>query len=104
MHLLKKNTKLNLNNGVDLLFLILFILFYCYLNIKLNVSSYKNNNIINYLNDIDLTSSTDFEDFAVIISDSIEFIEQDRSLFMDGGFELGILRSLNNNFITNSIR
>jgi hypothetical protein len=53
-----------------------------------------NSSGVSPLADIDLGASTDFEDFAAVLADSFEFLEQDRALFADGGFELGAVRAL----------
>lgn len=49
---------------------------------------------VNTFGDIDLTVSTDFEDFAVIVSDVFEVLEHDRALLVDGGFEFFLTRSV----------
>jgi hypothetical protein len=42
------------------------------------------------LSDLDLTTSTDFEDLAALGGDMMEFVEQDRMLISDGGLEVGL--------------
>jgi small subunit ribosomal protein S12 len=42
------------------------------------------------LADLDLTTSTDFEDLAAVGGDLMEFVEQDRLLVSDGGLEAGL--------------
>lgn len=68
---------------IQVLLIIIFILFL--LNFKLNI---YNNQKFNSLNDIDLSSSTDFEDFSVVLNDSIEVVFHDYSLLSDGFIDI----------------
>lgn len=49
---------------------------------------------LNFLIDLDLTSSTDFEDMFIVASDVFEVMEHDRLLAMDGVSELFIARGI----------
>lgn len=73
---------------------ILFILILTYW--LLSKYFFKQNIILmfkaNFLKDLDLTASTDFEDLLVIASDVFEVIEHDRLLAMDGISDLFIAR------------
>ena len=88
--LYNKLTNIEESKALVLLTLIFFLVS------KYNLSSYCKHFYpsINPLNDIDLTVSTDFEDFAIIVSDVFEVLEHDRALLVDGGFEIFLTRSL----------
>ena len=82
--------KKHMLNELDILFILILTYW------LLSKYFFKQNIILmfkaNFLKDLDLTASTDFEDLLVIASDVFEVIEHDRLLAMDGISDLFIAR------------
>lgn len=76
--------KINKNLNLKYLYFIIIIIF---LILNINYIFFINKN--NYINfDIDFSTSTDFEDLFIIVSDSLEVIFCDLNLLFDGFIDI----------------
>lgn len=75
---------------IDVAIILLFI--YLFISKFFSIKSVKSSYTLNFLTDIDLSVSTDFEDLFVVASDVFEVMEHDRLLAMDGISDLFMAR------------